>query len=102
MSGHGELLSAAHASRLNEDDVAASWRPNQPHRNARLLNAILHFALCTESRNAQSLADHLWFYDHAVGLTLRHAPGLFSRDRSDFALQIAHAGLTRIAMDHFA
>src|ERR1700739_3880393 len=102
MPGHGELLPAAHASRLNEDDVAPGRRPDQTDGNAGLFDTILDLAFGAEARNAESFANHLRRHHHLVGLTLCKTASLLSCDRGDLAFQIADTGFTRVAMDHFA
>ena len=53
-------------------------------------------------RNAQGLV-HDFGRDHQlVGFALRHAARLFPRDRGDFAFEIPHASLPRVAVDDFA
>ena len=45
MPGHGELLAAAHTGGLNEDDIAAHWRPREANGHAWRLGALGHFGL---------------------------------------------------------
>src|SRR5260370_41487482 len=102
MPGHGELLAAAHASRLDKDDIAARRRPDQADRNAGLLDAILDFSFGAEPWNAERLANRLWRHHHLVSLTLCKASGLLPGDVGDFAFQCTNPGFARVAMDHFA
>src|SRR5580700_3688224 len=92
MPGHGELFSAAHPRRFDEDDVSAHWRPHQPYRNSRTLDAFLDFLLRPEFRHAQILAHDLRRNRHLFEITFRQTPRLFSRDRSNLALQVPHSG----------
>src|SRR5260370_13739972 len=101
MPGHGELLAAAHARRFDENDVAAYRRPNEPDGHSGSLDAFLDLLLRAKFRHAQEFADHFRRYDHLFHLAFGDPPRLFARDGSDFALQVAHACLTREAVDDF-
>src|SRR6516164_6189149 len=96
---HGELLATAHAARFDEDDVAAHRSPNKTHGHAGFLDAFLDFLFGAELRHPQELAYHFRGDDHFIGLAFSHPPGLLADQSSDFALQVAHAGFTRVAVD---
>src|SRR5216684_1002025 len=101
MPGHGELLAAAHARGLDEDDVASHRRPDQSDGNAGPLDAFLDFLLRAELRHAQELANHFRCHHHLFHLAFGDAPRLFARDRRDLALQVAHTRFPREAVDDF-
>ena len=77
-------------------------RPDQAHRNAGPLDALFHFPLCVHFGHAECFADHFRRHDQLVRLALGDAPRLFADQCGDFALQVAHAGFTRVAVDDFA
>src|SRR5260370_5845375 len=99
--GDGELLAAAHARRFDEDDVASHRRPDQSDGYAGPLDALLDFLFRAEFRHAQEFADHFRRHDHLFQFAFGDAPRLFSRDRRDLALQVAHARFSREAVDDF-
>src|SRR6266403_3739679 len=101
MSGHGELLAAAHAGRFDEDDVTSYRRPDESDGNAGPLDALLDFLFRAEFRHAQEFANHFRCHHHLFHLAFGNAPRLFSRDRGDLALQVAHARFPREAVDDF-
>src|SRR6202035_899248 len=101
MARHRELLAATHARGFDEHDVAAYRCPHQADRNTRLLHALLDFLFRAELRHAEEFAHNFRGYNHLLVFSLRDAPRLLADNRSDFALQIAHAGLAREAMDDF-
>src|SRR6202158_3081616 len=101
MPSHGELLPATHARGLDEDDVTSHRRPDESDGNAGPLDALLDFLFRAEFRHAQEFADHFRCYDHFFHLAFGDAPRLFSRDRGDLTLQVAHARFPREAVDDF-
>src|SRR6267378_2862491 len=101
MPGHSELLAAAHAGSFDEDDVASHWRPDQSDGYAGPLDALLDFLLRAEFRHAQEFTDYFRCHDHLFRFAFGDAPRLFARDRSDLALQVAHARFAREAVDDF-
>src|SRR5262249_26976631 len=99
MTSHGELLATAHAGGLDEDDVSADWSPHQTDCDSGFLDALRDFFLRAELRHAQEFADDFRGDHHFFGFAFGDTARLFSRDRSDLALQIAHTSLSRVAVD---
>ena len=97
--GHGEALAAAHLAGFDEDDVSADRRPHQPDRNARLLDALLHFLFEAELRNAQHFANHFRRDDELVRLAFGHAARLLADQRGDLAFETPHARLARVVVN---
>src|SRR5207302_6202905 len=85
--------------RFDEDDVASHRRPDQSDGNAGPLDALLDFLFRAEFRHAQEFADHFRCDDHLLHLAFGHAPRLFACDRGDLALQVAHTGFSREAVN---
>ena len=102
MPGHGELLAAAHAGGLDEDDVAAHRRPHQAHRHAGTLDAFLDFLLGAVLRHAQIFADDFRSHGHLVQFAFGDAARLFARDSGNLAFQVSHTGFSREAVDDLA
>src|SRR6266849_5770551 len=99
VAGHGELLSAAHAAGFDEDDIAARRRPYQADRNAGALDALLDLLFGAELGYTEQLAHNLRGDQEFVGLPLGQAPGLLAGERGNLALEVAHTGFARIAVD---
>src|SRR6516225_9221717 len=98
---HRKLLASAHAARFDEDDVAADGGPDKPNRHTGFLDTFLDFLFGAELRHAQEFANHFRGDDHLLGLAFGHAASLLAHRGGDFALEVAHAGFTRIAVDDF-
>ena len=98
LPGHDQpLVAARHAAGFDEQHIAAHRRPRQPHRDAGTARALGHFRIGTESRRAEILLHHLRRHLDLFARALRDAPRLLAADRADLALQVAHAGLARVA-----
>src|SRR5207237_558684 len=84
--------------RLDEEDVAADRRPGEPGRDTGVVGAPA--GLGEEAALAEHLAhvlrpDRLLPVARPLGVLARH----LAADRTDLALQAAHAGLARVALD---
>src|SRR5450755_787419 len=102
MPGHGELLAAAHASGFDENNVAAHRRPDQADSDARFLDALFDFFFGAEFRHAEIFTNDLGGDGHLIELAFGDAPGLFTRDGSNLALEVADTGFASEAVNDFA
>src|ERR1700693_30654 len=97
--GHGELLPAARLAGFDENDVAAYRGPNQAHRNSRFGYPLFHFLFDSNFLYSERFANHFWSNDMLFGLTFGDAPSLLAHERSNFALEVSHAGFSRVMSD---
>src|SRR5450755_2606611 len=102
VSGHGELLSTAHACGFDEDDVSADGRPYQTDRDARLLNALFDFFFGPELRHAEIFTDDLRSDQHLVHFAFGNSPSLFTSNGSNLALEVSNAGFASETVNNFA
>ena len=95
LAGEDQLAAARQARGLDEQDVAAHRRPGEPSRHAGNAGAQRHLAL--EPARAED-ARHVGRLDvHVFRLTTGDAHGGIAHDGADLALEIAAAGLPRVA-----
>src|SRR6266540_5231370 len=93
-----ELAVAGIGDRLDEQHVAAEGRPGEAGRHAGLARAPPHLGLearLTEQVRDRLRADGPLRAARALGELARH----LAADRADLALERAHAGLARVAVD---
>ena len=95
LAGQRQALLAGHARGFDEQDVPAVRRPGQPDRHARLLGPLGHFG--EEFHRPQKIGQVRFGHRGLVGLPLGHRTRDFPAHRADFALQVAHPGLVRVA-----
>src|SRR5690349_19111043 len=101
MPGGCELLATAHTAGFDEDDVAADGSPDQAYGHAGLPDALVDFLFGAELGDAKVFAHDFGTDGHLVGLAFGQAPRLLAGDRSDLALEVAHAGFASVAVDDF-
>ena len=89
---------ALHARRLDEQHFAAGRRPGQTDRDARILRAVLDL-LVEEARRAEHLDDDLGRDDDLGLVPFGAAARHLAAERADLALEVADAGLARVAAD---
>src|SRR5690606_36046391 len=87
-----------HLARLDEQDVAADRRPCEARRNTRHARAKLRLAL--ETRRAEDRGDVMRGIDMDRRLRALGDPHRYvTQHAADLALEIADAGLARVAAD---
>src|SRR4051812_49182777 len=98
LTGDLQLALARERCRLDEQDLAADRRPRKACRDARYLGAPQRLAEVAAA--AEQIGNLLRAYGQ---LALASAFGPLTRDLAahgaDLALEVAHAGLTRVAVD---
>ena len=100
LSSQHELTFAPHDARLDEHDVAADRRVVHAGGNAHLVFA--GFALRVNLGASNQLLHVGGVHCDVLGLTVGDPPRNLARQLADLALQLPHAGLTRITRDDLA
>ena len=95
LAGQRERAGSLHPRRLDEQDVASGRGPGQPDRDARLARPLLGL-LELEARHAEERRDQIGRHAHRLAAPLGPAPRDLPAHAGDLALEIPHAGLTRV------
>ena len=101
LAGQGQRAGAGHPRRFDEQHFAAGRRPRQADRDARILGALLHL-LVEELRRAEHLDDDVRRDLDRRLVAFRAPPRDLAAERADLALEVADAGLARVAANHLA
>src|SRR5262249_44004934 len=99
LAGEDQPFAAGNPRRLDEQDVAADWRPGEAGRDAG--HARAHRGLAFEPGGPQDRREVLARDADRTGRTLGDAHGGMPQRLADLALEIAHAGFARVVRDDF-
>ncbi len=97
LPGEDQLAAARHARRLDEQDVAAARRPGQPGGDPR--HAGPHGDLVLELLGTENAVQVLFINGDRLRAALGEAHGDPPEHAADLPLQVAAAGLPRVAAD---
>jgi hypothetical protein len=97
LARENELAFARHERGLDEQDVAADGSPGEARRNAGHARAQLHLVL--EVARPQDAVHVVGVDRDALGCALGDLHRGVAQQRTDLALEIAHAGFPRVTLD---
>src|SRR5262249_42908063 len=100
LAGQDELARAGHPRRLDEEDIAADRRPGQSRGDAR--HARSHCGFAFELRRAEDGGKVATRDPDRAVLAFGNAQRGMAQYLPDLALQAAHAGFARIALNDVA
>src|SRR5690606_6885301 len=97
LAGQDQVALAREAGRLDEQDVAADRRPGEAGGDAGRAGAHRHLVL--EARRPEDRLQRAGIDVDVPGRALGDLPRGMAQRAPDLALEVAHAGLTRVLAD---
>src|SRR5205807_4929644 len=96
LAGHGESAFAFHLVGLDEEHIASGRSPSQTHGHARTLCALRDLALRPYFDSSEKFVNHIRGHNQFFALAFRQPARLLPADRTNVALQVAHARFARV------